>query len=956
MSPEISDKPEMSLVAETHWDREWYSSFQEFRFRLVKTLDKLFNILDTTTYQNFLLDGQTCPLQDYLEIRPEMRSKATDYIRLGRLSIGPCYILPDIFLISGEAHIRNLLLGHKMAREWGVPIHKVGYQPDAFGHIAQMPQIMQGFGIDNYIFHRGLGDEAESLKSEFWWDAPNGSRVLAQYMPMGYGNIADLLHDAPLDSVYAEAKNRVIKVRNRLQERTRTGRLLLMNGVDHLEPERDIPVFIERFNAEGEGIIIHRTMEEHCKLQAQDLMGMGDHVPVWRGEMHYGKEHPILTDTSSSHMYIKQMNAYLEMWMEHWADPINAIAKLFGGKDENPGYLWKAWHSMLTNYPHDSICTCSVDEVHRDMLPRFRVAEEISNLQVARALGDLARHISFYPKDMPLSVNNLIENIPVIVFNPLPYPVTKPVDIFLDFRETDVVKADDGDEDGENVYPPEIFEITDAAGKEVPYLLEEVVINQPRKMRYRGRTFSLEFMATIPAMGYTVFHLSPSDKEKQPVYPMAKELVVTDNSMENKFVKLEFASNGSFTLTEKATGKVFPNCMVFMDEADWGDEYDYVPMTGDVPKTTIETEAIVSLAQQTPYSVTFEVNLSWALPESLTPDRSRRSEMENDVSIFTEITLFADDPIVHITSVVDNTCEDHRFRVIFPTGLEVPNASLQCLVKEPFHVQDRPFKLPAATNWHQPPSGSDHTEGFTTVQQVLAGKAFQFSVFNQGMPNYEIVTNPLPDRLKGPCIIQTLFRAVGWLGHPQVKLANGKTKGGAGPTMQTVDSQMIGEYSFEYGLYVSAGTLESARVPQVFQNWVVPAGAIIPYDYTNEYNLIPFPRKLGFYYQMNAPKPLQTDQSLPATYSFFSLEGEGIEYSTLKTAEMDGGLVLRLWNSSRNLRSASIKCFKSPNKVLLARLDESVEGVDQQRLSLSETNIVVRDIKPSEIITVRLYF
>jgi alpha-mannosidase len=937
---ETQRKYEMSLVAETHWDREWYSTFQEFRFRLVKMMDKLLDILDTTPYANFFLDGQTCPLDDYIEIRPENCMKALDYVKKGRLSIGPSYILPDMFLVSGEAHIRNLLLGHKMAKDWGVSIHKVGYEPDAFGHIAQMPQILQGFGISNYIFHRGLGDEAETIGSEFWWDSPDGSRVLAQYLPHGYGNLADLLHDDALDKVYADAKARVLREREFLASRTRTRRLLLMNGVDHLEPERDIPRFIERFNKENEGIIIHRTMEEHCTLQYQDLFKLGDSVPVWKGEFHYGKEHPILTDTSSARIYLKQMNAYLENLLENWADPINAIASVFGGKNENPGYLWYAWKSLIQNHPHDSICGCSVDEVHEEMLGRFKKTEEIANIQIARALTDIAKHISYYPKEMPLNVNNLVENVPIIVFNPLPYPIEKTIEVYMDFRETDIF-------DKEDPMPPEVFEIKDPDGNDIPYMIEEVVLDSIRKTRYQGRTFELQFMARVPAMGYTVYHLSPSDNEDWPEYPVAPEFKATELSIENQFVKLEFAANGTFTLTEKGSGNVFPNCHLFIDEADWGDEYDFVPLTGDKYLTTIDSEAILSLGQYTPYSVSFLVDINWELPEALLPDRSKRSPDTNEIFIHSEITLYANNPVVQIRTEIDNTCEDHRLRVVFPTGLK----DVKCLAKEPFHVQERPMVLPKAEKWQFKPTGSDHTEGYTTLENGQ----FQFSVFNKGLPNYEVGINPLPEILAAPCIIQTLFRAVGWLGHPSVVLPDGRHKGGAGPTMKTVDSQMIGTYAFEYAVYPSPGDYKSAQVPKVFQNWVVNLGCIIPYDVTDPYNLIPFPQKLSFYYQMNTPKPVPTDHALPNKFSFMELFGQSIEYSTLKVAEDGSGLILRIWNSDRNLQDAKIVCGKLPNKAILVNLEEK-ELNDQGRISLGGTILQITKIKPSEIISIKLFF
>ena len=60
------------VVSHTHWDREWYLPFEAFRARLVRMMDALLDLLDRDPeYKHFVLDGQTIPLDDYLEIRPE---------------------------------------------------------------------------------------------------------------------------------------------------------------------------------------------------------------------------------------------------------------------------------------------------------------------------------------------------------------------------------------------------------------------------------------------------------------------------------------------------------------------------------------------------------------------------------------------------------------------------------------------------------------------------------------------------------------------------------------------------------------------------------------------------------------------------------------------------------------------------------------------------------------------
>src|SRR3972149_12074512 len=116
----MAPKYELHVVSHTHWDREWYLPFEAFRFGLVELIDKLLHILDSDPeYRFYMLDGQTVALEDYLAIRPEREADLRRHVRSGRLLLGPWYILPDEFLVSGEASIRNLIVGGKVAERFG---------------------------------------------------------------------------------------------------------------------------------------------------------------------------------------------------------------------------------------------------------------------------------------------------------------------------------------------------------------------------------------------------------------------------------------------------------------------------------------------------------------------------------------------------------------------------------------------------------------------------------------------------------------------------------------------------------------------------------------------------------------------------------------------------------------------------------------------------------------------
>jgi alpha-mannosidase len=129
----------VDIVPHTHWDREWYLPFQTFRFRLVGLLDELLGRLAADPgYAHFLLDGQMAVVDDYLAVRPEAEPTLRAMATSGRVAMGPWYTLPDEFLVTGETLVRDLELGLERAARFGGAM-PVGYLPDMFGHVAQMP-------------------------------------------------------------------------------------------------------------------------------------------------------------------------------------------------------------------------------------------------------------------------------------------------------------------------------------------------------------------------------------------------------------------------------------------------------------------------------------------------------------------------------------------------------------------------------------------------------------------------------------------------------------------------------------------------------------------------------------------------------------------------------------------------------------------------------------------------
>ena len=107
----------MHLVSHIHWDPAWYLPYEQYRITLIPVMKEILSMLENDeAFTSFMFDGQVDAIDGYLELFPEDRDRVERLVKNGKLRIGPWYIQPEEFLLSGESHIRNLLLGIQKAK------------------------------------------------------------------------------------------------------------------------------------------------------------------------------------------------------------------------------------------------------------------------------------------------------------------------------------------------------------------------------------------------------------------------------------------------------------------------------------------------------------------------------------------------------------------------------------------------------------------------------------------------------------------------------------------------------------------------------------------------------------------------------------------------------------------------------------------------------------------------
>jgi len=366
------------VVPHTHWDREWYRPFEYFRLALGHVVDGVIDVLERDpAFASFTLDGQAIVLEDYVDVRPGNEVRLRRLLATGRIEVGPSYILPDEFLVGAEPLVRNLLIGRAVCARFGIEPSPVGYMPDSFGHPLQLPQLLRGFGIGSFIFSRGLGDELDEVGVVFRWRAPDGSEVLAFQQLADYSNFAGAL-------TAEAAEMRVREIVDEFGDRLRTAgvdEVLLCNGSDHLPVVPQLPELCAELERRLDG-----TRFAIAGF-ADYVRAVGEvEVPAWEGELLGSRVQNVLRGVNSARLYIKQANERVQGRLLA-VETLTALRTLRDGEPFPTGDFTLAWRELLRCHPHDTICGCSCDEVHRDALNRYASLGRTLSVLEERALG-----------------------------------------------------------------------------------------------------------------------------------------------------------------------------------------------------------------------------------------------------------------------------------------------------------------------------------------------------------------------------------------------------------------------------------------------------------------------------------------------------------------------------------------------------------------------------------------
>jgi alpha-mannosidase len=898
-------KRHLVVVPHTHWDREWYATHEQFRYRLVRLIDRLLDILEgDPAFRHFTLDGQAIALDDYLEVRPGERERIDKLVRDGRLRVGPWYVLPDEWLVSGEALIRNLRIGLERSAAHGPPM-RLGYAPDLFGHVGQLPQLFAGFGFDTAIVWRGVGADVD--QTVFDWESPDGTRLLTVYLRHGYGNAVHL----PLEP--GALAKRLARDIGYLEPWSRIPSLLLMNGSDHAPPQAGLPAALEAAVAQLEDTTFEIGSLETFVARAR-AEAPADR-PLHRGELRSGLRAPLLPGCASARMAQKRADFENDRALTAYLEPLAAWVGLLGG-DAGCGILEHAWRVALQSHPHDSICGCSIDAVHDEIDVRLARVAQIAAAHQDAIGAALAARLRPAPG----------EGEALLVWNPggggragvdaeleLDLPLAggrvrafhlrgadgRRVAAAAELVDAGAVLADfelpcagalhliDG-------LPPDFagaalrsvrwrrggerrLEIElrlaaagelapEAARAELRALLASGEFDRVRLRAARVPRVRLRFADELPGHGLRTYRAAAGaaggTRELR-----AERRADGGGVLESAVWRITVAPDGRVDLAHRPSGLAALDALRIESEGDRGDEYNFDPVPEGERVDRPERVRVAAAPGESEASLRLE--LRYRVPRTLDASRRRRSARRVPLRAELRLRLRAGLDALELEVDVDNAARDHRLRL----RVAAPFAARRLRVESAFEVAERPIAPgPEHFGSKRPsefPVGAGPQRRFASVDDGERA----LTVANRGGGEVEA----LPDGEGRTQVALTLLRAVGWLSRGDLALRPGD----AGPPLETPGAQAQGRHHLEFALRLHPAE-EAGWIAEALR-FAVPARAL--------------PGRAA----AAADAPLADGARL------LELDGDARVLLSALEPTPEGGARIRLWNASDAPRAVRVR-------------------------------------------------
>lgn len=916
---------ELNFYLHTHWDREWYLPYETFRTQLVTVVRSVLDLIESGSIPNFLLDGQSLALEDAAEIDPTIKDRLAKQMNSGKLGAGPWMVLADQMLVGGESLIRNLKIGLSACAQFGPPVN-VGYCPDTFGHSQDLPRILNGFGIRNAFVWRGVPGGLNN--TVFEWHSPDGSYVNAYHLCFGY---YQTMFHGEVDPV---------KLADRLELWANlAGPKLVPVGGDHLLPPSGFSKAVKEAEKElGKRGVKLKFLTLPLSEFAASIEKPASELPKVKGELRDNASASLferaymLQGVLSSRLYLKRANRIQEHRLASVMEPLLTLISLRGSLAYPNWELEHAWRLLIANHPHDSICGCSVDQVHDEMVirtNRFHQALDAVEKKAAQAVykGAGQNEIARFSRALNMVADPKLNPTRLLAFNLSQDEISAPVRFQWaeEMLSPDTEKAEAASASMQIRSSPALAVAGLTAAKDSgPLMLGKNSTAQSEtlqivSMREESQVFTAVgeepvekrvklydgwvWVDKLPPFSMRTADWSAigNGGNSKPGKATSSPVTLEPRAVSNGLLRLEVTDAGSLVVeASPSSGSPIRYELghSFRDVADAGDTYNHDPIIADVP--VVSRVLTVSQRQRGPLvgslSVTYELEIPLRVIEMESedaipfekpgvPERAVKYVRSVELvkhEITTEILLKKGIPIVFFETKWNNRSEDHRLEVVFSTSKKVEKT----FSENHFSVVKRkhtsaPDALPVAAG-HEAA-----LDRFPCQRFFLAEKQ---AFFNQGLPEYGT---------QDKSVSMTVLRAVSKLSRPRLRTRGG----GAGPSLATPGANSLGDNIVNYG-------------------WA-PLGVFSEIKAT-DHDQLSEAYALADQYEGTTWLLLTGGDSVDSTEPFISLDNGAVRVRSMHMDQSGKSVMVRLLNVTNEPQSVTCSLDPSVKAGSLTRLDGTV--------------------------------
>lgn len=444
-----------------HFDNSRTQTYEHNISIVSWNVKSILDYLEVDPEHKFCLDQVTL-LKGFKRLFPNYWDALHQRVLEGRIElVGGTYVMPDLIIPDGESIVRQFLYGTRFFREqFGVDV-RTGWAVDSSGHCAQMPQILRQCGIDSYYFWRGMPFDAPT---EFIWKAPDGSRVNAVWLSMGYNSAAWLSENL------REAFSSLFQIVEETGSKAVSNNVFVPVGGEMVPPLPHLIDIVNQWN--GTFSDMKMTIVTPGEF-TEKLKAVQAAMPMISGELSSGRFTGVRSGGLSARVRLKQMNRVMETLLY-----LCELYLSFAPDQETNLELENLWRILLFNQDHNIIRGAVSDEAYRLAERRYNQAIEQAEEVLERAVRLVASRIR--------SESDISS---FVVFNPLPWIRSDIVQIPIDTSQTE----------------SPFFEIQDPEGKSVPFQL----IGDYEE----GGLAEIAIIAgEVPSLGYRVYSVVPSEK------------------------------------------------------------------------------------------------------------------------------------------------------------------------------------------------------------------------------------------------------------------------------------------------------------------------------------------------------------------------------------------------------------------------------------------------------------